>query len=312
LTVRLHLDTDFGGDPDDACALAMLPGWPGVDLVGITTVADPDGRRAGYVRRLLQLTGRPEVPVARGAGRSTTTGEPMGGLPDHDRYWGPAIDPPGPESGRATAGRLLRTSIEAGATVVAIGPATNLGRLETARPGVLRGVPVVMMGGWTGPLDPGLPPWGPERDWNVQCDTGAAEVLLAAGADLTLVPIAVTAWTSLGERHLPRLRAAGRLGALLARQAEAYAADAGRLALRSFPAIADDHLNFHHDPLAAAVAAGWADVERSDLLLRPVQEGGVLRFEAGEGGRPATVVTGVDADRFAEAWLAAVEAAAHG
>jgi inosine-uridine nucleoside N-ribohydrolase len=26
--VRVHMDTDLGGDPDDACALAFLLGWP--------------------------------------------------------------------------------------------------------------------------------------------------------------------------------------------------------------------------------------------------------------------------------------------
>jgi hypothetical protein len=44
--VRIHLDTDLGGDTDDACALAMLLGWPDVEITGITTVADPGGRRA--------------------------------------------------------------------------------------------------------------------------------------------------------------------------------------------------------------------------------------------------------------------------
>jgi hypothetical protein len=29
--MKVHLDTDFGGDPDDACALAMLLGWSGID-----------------------------------------------------------------------------------------------------------------------------------------------------------------------------------------------------------------------------------------------------------------------------------------
>lgn len=45
--MRVHLDTDFGGDTDDACALAMLLGWPGVEVTGITTVAD----RGGAARR---------------------------------------------------------------------------------------------------------------------------------------------------------------------------------------------------------------------------------------------------------------------
>ncbi len=35
----MHLETDIGGDTDDLCALAMLVGWPGVELVGVTTVA---------------------------------------------------------------------------------------------------------------------------------------------------------------------------------------------------------------------------------------------------------------------------------
>jgi purine nucleosidase len=48
--VRVHLDTDIGGDPDDACALAMLLGWPGLDLVGITTTIDPGGVRAACAR----------------------------------------------------------------------------------------------------------------------------------------------------------------------------------------------------------------------------------------------------------------------
>jgi hypothetical protein len=59
--VRIHLDTDLGGDPDDACALAMVLGWPGADLVGVTTTTDPGGRRAGYVARCLELAGRRDV-----------------------------------------------------------------------------------------------------------------------------------------------------------------------------------------------------------------------------------------------------------
>ena len=40
VVVRVHLDTDLGGDPDDVCALSMLLGWPDVEVVGITTVLD--------------------------------------------------------------------------------------------------------------------------------------------------------------------------------------------------------------------------------------------------------------------------------
>lgn len=52
--MKLHLDTDLGSDTDDACALPMLLGWPGVEITGITTTIDPGGRRAGYVACCLQ------------------------------------------------------------------------------------------------------------------------------------------------------------------------------------------------------------------------------------------------------------------
>jgi len=108
------------GDTDDACAVAMTFGWPEVEVVGITTTADPDGQRAGYLCRFLELAGRLDVPVAAGAGRSLTTGRPMGGLPDHERYWATAVaarpSPPG------EAIDLLAHSIDVGAVIVAIGP----------------------------------------------------------------------------------------------------------------------------------------------------------------------------------------------
>jgi hypothetical protein len=85
--MRVRIDTDFAGDTDDACAVAMTLGRPEVEIVGITTTADPDGLRAGYLCRFLELAGRLDVPVAAGAGRSLTTGSPMGGLPDRERYW---------------------------------------------------------------------------------------------------------------------------------------------------------------------------------------------------------------------------------
>lgn len=83
--MRLHLDTDFAGDTDDAAALAML-GWPGTEVVGVTTTADPGGWRAGYVHRLLEVAGREDIPVASGAS-TPLNGRTLGDLPDHRRYW---------------------------------------------------------------------------------------------------------------------------------------------------------------------------------------------------------------------------------
>ena len=304
--MRIHLDTDFGGDTDDACALAMLLGWPGAELVGITTAVDPAGRRAGYVSHLLELVGRDDIPVAAGAELSLTTLRSAEPVMDDERHWPSGIacraSPPG------AALDLLDRNIEQGATIVGIGPWTNLALLEVARPGSLGRVPVVAMGGWTGLPAAGLPQWGPEMDFNVQWDTRAAEIV-AATARLTMVTLPVTLKAHLRAADLPRLRAAGPLGELLARQSEAHGYDNRMAELgRAHTGLPDDLMNFQYDPVACAVALGWPGAVVEDVRLQPVLDAGVLRFQPDPGGRPTTVVVDLDAAGFAEAWLAAIEA----
>jgi inosine-uridine nucleoside N-ribohydrolase len=303
--MRIHLDTDLGGDPDDACALAMLLGWPGVELVGITTTLDRGGRRAAYVAHCLALAGRDDIPVAAGSEVSLTTLRPADPFID-DPYWPrhlvPRPSPPG------AALDLLTHSIAAGATIVGIGPYTNLALLEVARPGSLGGVPVVVMGGWLQPPGPGLPPWGPELDFNVQWDTRAAEIV-AATANLTLVPLAATLKAPLRAADLPRLRAAGPLGTLLAQQSEAYARDTGKGELgRTYAGLPDDLVNLHWDPVTCAVALGWTGAVVEEMHLQAIVENEVLRFQPHPEGRATRVVVEVDGARFTQTWLTAVEA----
>ena len=145
-TRLIHLDTDLGGDPDDVCALTLLLGSPEVDLIGITTVLDRDGRRAGYTQHCLDLAGHCDVPVVAGAVASLTTGLIADPEIDDRRFWSAGLplrpSPPG------AALDALAVSIERGAEIVAIGPVTNLAMLEIARPGILRDVSVTTMGGW--------------------------------------------------------------------------------------------------------------------------------------------------------------------
>ena len=277
----VHLDTDVGGDPDDVCALSMLLGWPGVEIAGITTTHEERGRRAGFVHEVLRLAGRSGVPVAAGAEHSMTTLAQPGGFPDDERYWGRAIEAVPSLAGAAL--EMLERSIERHATVVAIGPFTNLGLFEITRPGLLDTVPVVVMGGGYRVPDPGYPQWPETYDWNVQCDTRAAEIVSSL-AQLTVVPLAATVKVHLRGTHLPRLHACGAIGELMARQAEAYAIDRRAGLAVQHPKLPDDLLNFHHDPLACAIAVGWDGVT----------------FDG-------NVVADVDGDAFSERWLQAIE-----
>ena len=122
--MRVHLDTDLAGDPDDVAALVYLLARDDVELTGITTVDDPGGRRAGYVAEVLRLAGRHGRAGRRGCR----------GVADHRAAVGRAAAGTAVLAGRGAARPgpldaaldLLAASVAAGAVVVGIGPATTL------------------------------------------------------------------------------------------------------------------------------------------------------------------------------------------
>src|SRR5262245_47935752 len=173
MTQKVHLDTDLGGDIDDLCALGMLLRWEGVEITGITTVAEANGRRAGYIREVLALEGRNSISVAVGAdvGQGFYRYLELG-YPDEKRYWSKSIPPtPNPLE---DALQLLKQSIKQNAIIIAIGLFTNLCLLEQQYPGILMNVKLFLMGGYVFPIRPGFPNWGNDFDWNIQVDVKSA------------------------------------------------------------------------------------------------------------------------------------------
>jgi purine nucleosidase len=305
--LKVHLDTDIGGDIDDLCALTMLLQRPDVDLVGVTTVADDAGGRAGYARYVLRIAGCDMIPLASGADvGSGVYRTPMGYPPERD-YWPEPITPF--HTPVAAALDLLAASIAAGATIVAIGPFTNLRLLEERQPGILARANLVLMGGYVYLPRPGFPQWGNEMDWNVQSDMRSAALVLAQ-AQPTLVTLSMTVETALRRAHLARLRLAGPLGQLIARQAEVFSRDWDnemRLGL-TCPGLPHDAINFQHDPLAAAIALGWRKgVEISEIPLIVEMRDGWLVERPNPAGKPFRVVTRVDGLAFSEAWVGWLE-----
>ena len=98
------------------------------------------------------------------------------------------------------------------------------------------------------------------------------------------------------------------LGRLFARQAEVYALDKDRAALvAGHEALPADLLNFHWDPVAAAVAVGWPGTTVEEAHLRTEFQGDALAFVRDQSGPAIRILTSVDADAFAETWLQAVD-----
>jgi len=311
--LKLHLDTDIGGDIDDLCALAMVLNWPASELVAVTPVSEVGGRRAGYARYALEIAGRRDVPVAAGADVSLGCYRHWqpGFHPDENAYW--------PEPIRAVPGAdakaiaLLERSIEQGATIAAVGPCTNLALLERRWPGILATARLVLMGGFVFPARAGFPQWGREMDYNIQVDPESAQVVLECASPLQ-VALSVTLETALRRAWLPTLREAGKMGQLLARQAEAFAIEEGVESRfgRKFNGLPHDIINFLHDPLACAVALGWNNgLEIHEVPLKSEIKDGYLLQTVDQAGKPTRIVTRVNGPKFSEFWLATV-CAQHG
>ena len=294
---KFHLDTDLGGDIDDLCALAMLLKWDELEITGITTVAEDQGKRVGYTRYALQLAGRSTISVAAGADVSGGFYRSHPGYPDEQVFWPEPI--PASPNPFDVALALLKSSIEQGATIVGIGPFTNLALLDQKYPGILRQATIYLMGGYLYPPRKGFPQWGNDSDYNVQEDVPSAQYVLKH-ADPVLIPLTVTVETALRRADLPALRRASALGHLIARQAEAY----GVLEQyeerwgKTCDGLPDDLLNFQHDPLACAIALGWDGVERKRLPLVVEVQDGWLHERVDRAGKPTTIITAVDGDAF--------------
>ena len=155
----LIIDTDAGGDPDDAIALVIAAAEPSLALV--STVDELGGRRARFVRHLLDLLGREDVPVVAGADLGDTRMDCIAGLvPD-------SVAPQRTNVAEAVGDVVAKT----GGLVrwAGMGPVTNLAALLTGQPDLAERLVVTQMGGALNYRDP-------ERaEHNFRLDPAAAE-----------------------------------------------------------------------------------------------------------------------------------------
>lgn len=178
LQAPLILDTDIGGDPDDAVALTVAAGLPHLALV-VTADETPDGARARFARLLLDQLGRGDVPVVQGPALSDTRYVALDGLTLPTTPL-----PAGPDAINSAVTAVLARA--GAARWVGLGPLTTLARLITDRPDLADRLHVTQMGY-------ALDYRHPDRaEHNVRLDVEAARTVLTACPDLQLVLSDVT------------------------------------------------------------------------------------------------------------------------
>lgn len=252
-STSILLDCDTG--VDDALAIAYAALSADIDLVGVGSVwgnveAEQATRNSLHV---LDLAGRPDVPVAPGSAGPIDGSPPVYAHHVHgpDGQGGAAPDV---ASRRAAARRTAAEqmidvcrSSPGQVEIVAVGPLTNVAialALDPELPEHARGLTI--MGGAA--LAPGNVT--PMAEANIWCDAVAARAAFEAPWSVTMVPLDVTMQVRLTESHRTRLAAAdGQLGPYLATALDFYF---GFFEQAAF----GERQSAMHDVLAVAVAAG--------------------------------------------------------
>lgn len=195
------LDTDIGGDIDDAFALALVMASPELDLRAVTTVSGDTRARARIAAKLLSAAGRGDVPVA--------AGQPGKPLNMSQAAWGTGFTRPALQKQSAVdlmAAQLRRA--HGSAVLVAIGPLTNVAALlkqhPECRPLIHR---IVLMGG---SIARGYyPNSGPTAEYNIAADPAASQAVFTSGIPISMAPLDVTARLQLEGQRLEKVFAAG-------------------------------------------------------------------------------------------------------
>lgn len=196
-TVNVILDTDIGDDIDDAYALAALATAPECHLLGVTTVFGETDSRAKIAAKLLQVAGKPNVPVHAGRASKHDIGRQYQWAKS---FSSSAIKP-------EPAVDFLKQQIDkhpGQITIIAIGALTNIGDLVTAHPEVVAKIKrIVIMGGsvYTGYGTSTVP----QVEWNIRCDPPAARAVFNCGAVITVAGLEATAMMQFEAEHQKRL-----------------------------------------------------------------------------------------------------------
>lgn len=307
------IDVDPG--IDDAMAIVYALRRPGIKLEALTTTFGNTDTAISTENalRVLELLGRPDIPVARGVSRSLV--HPFVRRADHVHGKNGIGDielaaPKIKATGEHASDLIIRTAKEnpGEITLCAVGPVTNVALALTKAPEVAKLLrKIVLMGSTI--FHPGiLGPAAPMVDANFANDPEAAHIVLRAGAAVTLVGMDVTMTTLFSTAMMDEVRregddAAKTLMGMTSFYVKAYQA--------MYPGIEGCGL---HDPLAVAIAED-PSLARTERMFVDVELHGELTRGQTIADRRGTAVplhnadvcVEVDRARFVAGFLAAIK-----
>jgi len=293
------LDCDPGHD--DAIALLLAVASPEVELIGVTTVAGKStiDKTTNNALRVLELAGRSDIPVYRGAERPFIRKQDVAvHVHGESGLDGPDLPQPTTREQELHAVDYLAQEIrarEGKVTLIPTGPLTNIALLFALHPDV-RPERIVIMGGAIGEGNR-----TPAAEFNIWADPEAAQRVFLEGLDTTMVGLDVTHRALITDAHTERMRGAGRVGTAVAELMDFYA----RFHKSRYPDLDGSPM---HDPVCVAHVIDPTLMTVLDAFIEVDCSGGPswgrtnVDWRGREHFGPPNAKVGVDIDgeRFAE------------
>jgi inosine-uridine nucleoside N-ribohydrolase len=307
--IKVIFDTDFSIPPqDDGLALALAIKSSELQILGVTTVAGNDTvqRATSDALRELEIAGRSDIPVYRGANRPLVHEKSDWAATVHGKWWSdelPAMPPGGFAKTQAQAENavdfIIRTvnANPGQITIIAIGPLTNIAMAIRLEPGLAQKVKkIAIMGGAIGSLDGGGGNVTPNAEFNFWVDPEAAQVVVRSGIPIALTGLNVTRKTNFTKAWYDKIVAVDTpLTRLIKERMDAGYATNPTRAGQMYDELT---VGTVIDPTLVKSKDMYVDVDINHGPNYGVSVGAMKIWDGGEGAKKISVQYDVDFERF--------------
>lgn len=201
--MKIWMDTDIGGDIDDALTILLAMASDKVKLVGVSTVFENTAKRAKIAKKLLRMGGYANVKVYAGIGQplkaTSVHGHVVDCGADPKTYDGSIFSAESYDGDNAV--EMLAKTLEessGGINILCIGALTNIAYLITNYPAAAKKINRLYIMGTA--VDLNL------NEFNITCDPEAADIVFSSGIHKTIVSLDVTFQCTLSEGQMSRLK----------------------------------------------------------------------------------------------------------